>query len=62
MKVVTINTAGGKSQQKSYKTRSRGKSLVEEESSSNEDIREMVRVIEKGEKGANSQKAKMGSK
>jgi hypothetical protein len=34
--------------QKSYMTRSKGKHLSEEDSSSNDDIREMLRDIEKG--------------
>ena len=48
-------------QQKSYMLRSRSK-LIEEDSSSNDDIREMLRDIEKYEKGANGAKSKVGSK
>ena len=51
----------GGGQQKSYMLRSRSK-LLEEASSSNDDIREMLRDIEKYEKGANGAKSKPSSK
>lgn len=56
-KILTIN-AGSKNFQKSYMTRSRGKLVVEEDSSSNDDIREMLRDIEKGENDPSEAKLK----
>ena len=43
-------------------TRSKGKTMCEENDSSEDDIREMLRDIEKGENGANPQKSKVSSK
>lgn len=62
-KILTISPGRkvGGGQQKSYMLRSRSK-LIEEDSSSNDDIREMLRDIEKYEKGANGAKSKPSSK
>lgn len=60
-RVMTINPSKGM-QQRSYMLRSRRKLGVDEESSSNDDIREILCDFEKQEKGANSAKTKVSSK
>lgn len=60
--VLTINPNSKTTTQRSYMTRSKGKTMCEENDSSEDDIREMLRDIEKGENGANPQKSKVSSK
>jgi hypothetical protein len=60
-RVVTINPSKGM-QQRSYMLRSRRKLGADEDSSSNDDIREILFDFYKQEKGANSTKTKGISK